>query len=138
MLKFISTLNARKNRLLTRAEQQLIGESLILENGQKLTVKSFFDFSKSYADEKSTLRLCFKPLLELLASTENKRARQNTLLYGVILHAMVDNLDAKHAFIRDRKSYPNKLSRQTRNDVINRLFKVYLPEIKNGEKYWKV
>jgi hypothetical protein len=137
LLKFISTLTAKRNRLLTRAEQQVIGESLLIDNGEGLTIKSFFNFLQNYTEENSAIKVWFDPLLILLTSTENKSIRQKVLLYGVILHALVDNLDSKHSFIRDRKSYPNKLSQKTRNDIKNRIFSVYLPEVENHEKYWQ-
>jgi hypothetical protein len=136
LLKFISTLTAKRNRLLTRAEQQVIGESLLIDN-RPLEIKSFFEFLQDYTAENSTLNRWFNPLEKLLSSTENKTIRQKVLLYGVILHALVDNLDSKHCFIRDRNSYPNKLSQRTRQDVKNRIFGVYLTGIKCNDKYWK-
>lgn len=136
LLRFVSTLNAKRNRLLSRVEQQVIGEALLQENSRGLEIKSFYHFLEEYNDKNTSFNTWFSPLESQLIHSRNRRIRQDILLYGVILHAMVDNLDAGHQYIRDRKSYPNKLSKKTRNDIKNRIFGVYLTGIKNHEKYW--
>ncbi len=138
LLRFISTLKAKRNRLLSRAEQQVIGESIIEENNRGLKIKSFYDFLDAYKNPKTSFNLWFNPLRSLLEHSKSRAIRQHILLYGVILHAMVDNLDAGHHYVRDRKSYPNKLTRRSRNDIKNRIFGVYLDGIKDNAKYWKI
>ena len=61
--------------------------------------------------------------------------RQRVLLYGTVVHAMIDMLDAKHDVTRDRPSYPNKLSRKSWRDLRYRVFGQYLKQVPHKEKY---
>jgi len=60
------------------------------------------------------------------------------LLYGTILHAMIDTLDPKREVTKDRPAYPNKLNEKSRRELKHRLFRLYLPDVVKHEKYWSL
>jgi hypothetical protein len=57
------------------------------------------------------------------------------MAYGIVVHALVDTLDPKHALSRERPSYPRKLSRKTWRDLRYRIFARYLTVVDDSSKY---
>lgn len=138
LLKFIATFEARKNRFLNRALQRGIGDSIVEYKQGNLKSKPFSSFFEEYSKNDSSIRTWVEPLREILMSTSKKDIRQRVLFYGVILHAFVDTFDPKHKYTSDRITYPNKLTEARRRDLRYRLFRRYLPMVKNSEKYWRI
>jgi len=136
LLQFIRTLRARRNRIIDRANQQAIGESIMFLCNDTYKIKTFFQFLNEYFPQDSQTHNVFETLDRNLLGTRDKKTRQLILLYGAILHAMTDSLDPKHEFIRERSPYPNKLTEKTRRDLEKRVFEIYLPMVKKN-KYWK-
>lgn len=66
---------------------------------------------------------------------EHTAVRQRLLRYGIVVHAMIDTLDPGHDVSRNRRSYPNKLSYKSWNELERRVFRVYLKFVKGTQKY---
>jgi hypothetical protein len=132
--RFLRCLESRRVRLVDRAWQRAIGESVLVTSTQTTDVISFRGFVEQY---ESTPRIqeWLRPLEDLLRATKYRRARQRLLQYGVIVHALIDTLDRKHYTTHERPAYPNKLSKRAKHDLIGRVFGTYLPDVKHPEKY---
>lgn len=137
LLMFVTSHEAKKNRILERSYQRAIGESVIVKEAGKTRIMSLYDFTIEYNKSNSNIRKITQPLEDSLFQTGNKFHRQKFLLFGIIIHALIDFLDKKHAMVRDRKPYINKLSENTRDQLKYRIFRQYLPFIKNARKYYK-
>jgi hypothetical protein len=131
---FLRCLESRRVRLFDRARTRGIGESLLLAEGGRLNCINFRVFVEEYL-QNERLRNWFSPLAQLIQHTTYARARQRFLLYGTVLHAMIDTLDPDHAVTKDRPAFPNKLSKKSKASLIYRVFGLYLPDVKKIEKY---
>lgn len=134
---FLAALEANRTRLVDRAWQRGIGESLITYRGDKAELLTYYEFVELYSKNKD-FRAWFAPLSTLLQQTSHTRYRQRILVYGAILHAFIDTLDPKHLVVRTIPAWPNKLSRRSRRELEYRVFKVYLPFTKERQKYCRV
>ncbi len=134
LLRFLRCLESRRVRLVDRAWQRAIGESLVVAEGPAPLVLYFKAFVEQYESD-PTLQAWVQPLEQMLRDTRFPRARQRVLQYGVILHALIDTLDPKHYTTGDRPAYPNKLSRRAKRDLTGRVFDTYLPDVRHREKY---
>jgi hypothetical protein len=134
LLQFVRCIESKRVRLVDRAWQRGIGESIIIWSGNAPDIIPFRTFVEQY---ESTLRLrtWFQPLEDAIRQTKYPRARKRVLQYGVIIHAMIDTLDPKHYATRERPAYPNKLSRRAKRELIGRVFDIYLPTVRHIEKY---
>lgn len=137
LLKFVSSYESKKNRILERSYQRAIGESVIIGNSPDLKIMSLYNFTNEYNKTNSDLNKIIKPLERILFQTRNKEVRQKILLFGVIIHSLIDFLDENHNVIRDRKAYINKLSEKTKIQLGTRIFKLYLPFVKDSIRYYK-
>ena len=138
MIRFFTALESKKNRIIERSVQRGIAEALIIRNSNKLETITFHDFYEMYFSAKSTLRNWLDPLEKEIQRTYQKKTRQIVLKYGIILHCLIDTLDSEHRIVRERDVYVNKLSKKTIQDLKYRIFKEYLPFIRNEEKYYNV
>ena len=134
LLRFLRSLESRRVRLVDRAWQRAIGECVIAETGDKAEVMQFKRFVEQFESE-AQLRDWLQPLEHILRDCRFPRARQRVLQYGVVVQALIDTLDPKHLTTRERPAYPNKLSEQTKRDLVGRVFGVYLPDVENSAKY---
>jgi hypothetical protein len=123
--KFIACLGSPDVRLLNRTHQKAIGEitTELLPNGGLRTI-GLVEFEKKIA--KGAEQVWFDPLLQLLKDTPAKATRQRLLVYGVVLHALVDTLDPDHDTTHERPSYPNKLSQESKRRIKHLVFRQYL------------
>jgi hypothetical protein len=127
---FLRCLESRKSRLIDRISQRAIGESA-LTGGRTM---NFVEYVRHF-DQDEYVRRWSEPLIRILLDSWKPDARQLILQYLVVLHAMIDTLDPKHLFTRDRPGLPNKLSGKSWNELNYRVFKLYLPELVNRQKY---
>jgi len=134
-LSFIKTLESRKIRILDRDLQRGIGELLIKRQGDQLRTWTYHEFVEDYISSEKT-RLWFQPLISLLENINHTRDRQRLLVYGAIIHALIDTLDPKHMTTRKRPGWANKLTKNSRNDLRYRVFPLYLSFITNPKKYY--
>lgn len=134
LMAFVRTLENRHFRVIPRASQRTMGEALLVKGGHGLDCLSLYEFAQRYCQEEA-YRTWFEPLENVLCDVEQTSTRQRVLAYGVILHAMLDTLDTRHAVSSDRPGYANKLSKRTRRRLRYQLFEVYLPFVKEIDKY---
>jgi hypothetical protein len=134
LMSFLRCLESKHVRLVDRAWQRAIGESVFAQAKPPADVITFKAFVEQYEGDQR-LRAWVRPLEEVLRETKFRRARQRVLQYGVIIQALIDTLDPKHHTTRERPAYPNKLSRRAKRDLIGRVFGTYLQEVKRIEKY---
>src|SRR5205823_1789469 len=128
LLRFLRSLESRRVRLVDRAWQRAIGESIISVAKAPAEIMSFKAFVEQYESTPS-FREWLLPLEDILRQTRFPRSRQRVLQYGVIVHALIDTLDPKHYATRERPGYPNKLSRRMKRELIGRVFGTYLPDV---------
>ena len=123
--KFIACLGSQKVRLVNRTHQKAIGEitTEVLQSGGLRTI-GVVEFEKKIA--KDAERIWCGPLLQLLSDTQAKATRQKLLVYGVVLHALVDTLDPDHHATHERPPYPNKLSEESKRRIKHLVFGEYL------------
>jgi hypothetical protein len=136
LLKFMSSFEARKNRILDRSLQRAIGEALVITNSKGLAIISLYDFANEYLKEKSSLRKWITPLEESIENCKDKEFRQRFLVFGILLQAFIDQFDKHHAIVMDREVYLNKMNRRTKFELKYRIFEIFLPFVKNPEKYY--
>jgi len=136
LLNFVTTYEAKKNRILERSYQRAIGEAVIIQNSEGLKIMSLYDFVNEYKKEDSNLRKIIQPLEDSLMRTGDKQQRQRFLIFGIIILALIDFLDKNHLIVRDRLSYSNKLNAKSKNQIKRRIFGHYLPFMKRLEKYY--
>ena len=132
LLQFIRSLEARHIRQIDRARQRGIGECIVDEESAR--PKSYYQFYESYCRDQR-VRAWFHPLVEALVNAQHTTVRQELLVYGALVHAMVDTLDPKHIVTRDTPGWPNKLTKKSRRELRHRIFDFYLRFVKDPEKY---
>ncbi len=137
LLKFLNCLEARSVRLVERGWQRAFGGILLERRGEQVECMSFAEFLRRYRTEPGWCEW-FEPLTQVLRTVGERSKRQRLLLYGVVLHALVDDLDPSHEIVHDRPPYPNKLSKRIRRDLRYKVFPVYLPFVAGHRKYWHV
>jgi hypothetical protein len=133
LLQFLRCLQSKRVRLVERAWQRAIGESVLLLT-KPADVLSFKAFVEQYECDEN-FRAWLQPLEAILRETRYPRARQRVLQYGVVLNALIDTLDSKHHTTKERPAYPNKLTRRAKRELIGRVFDTYVPKVRNQEKY---
>jgi hypothetical protein len=131
---FLDCLESRRVRVVDRISQRAVGEVLLARQNGNLGTIGFIEFVKIYESDAQTRRW-MTSLVRVLSRTRHTRDRQRLLQYGAVVHALVDTLDPKHLVTRDRPSYPNKLTRRSRNDLKFRVFDLYLPFVRTSRKY---
>jgi hypothetical protein len=136
LLMFIRALEATRTRLIDRGWQRGIGEALIEHTGNGFCAISYYEFTKKYLSSEE-FRTWIKPLMSILNRINHTKERQRFLVYGVILHALINTLDEKHLLSRDRPGWANKLNVKSQKELRFRIFRIYLPFVKSPERYYE-
>ena len=132
---FLSCLESQRIRLVDRTHQKAIGELVInSEIADKFKLIGLVEFDLVLTNGKN-VRNWTKPVIDVLEGVKRKHIRQKVLVYGVVMHALIDTLDPKHNTTHERPSYPNKLSKNSKADIKYRVFGRYIKEVKNEKKY---
>lgn len=126
---FFDCLESRRVRIAARILQRAAGEVFLDQ-----TSGAYTGFKRAFA-ESEEFRGWLMPLAQVLSKLRNTSQRQMLLQYAVVVHAMIDTLDAKHLITRERPSWPHKLSARSRNDLDRRVFGVYLRFVEGRHKY---
>lgn len=137
LLKFVTSYESKRNRILERSYQRAIGESVIVGESSGLKIMSLYDFANEYNRVGSNISKIVSPLETKLFQTGNKEVRQKFLLFGMIIHSLIDFLDKSHDVVRDRRPYLNKLNEKTKEQLRIRIFNHYLPFIEDSIKYYR-
>lgn len=128
---FLDCLESRRVRIIDRILQRAIGE-VFLDGKETIT---FVRFVEEFDRPDSSLRHWTMPLALFLSRLRHTSERQLLLQYGVVIHALIDALDAKHLITRDRPGWPNKLTARSWADLNYRVFGRYLAFVSSRGKY---
>ena len=109
---------------------------MIKQIGNEYYSLTFVEFTKEFLSNNEFNRW-FLPLISVLTNLDHTDRRQLLLVYGIIIHAMIDTLDEKHLVTSQRPGWANKLSRKSIRDLKFRVFKIYLPFVENHNRYLK-
>jgi hypothetical protein len=120
--------------MVDRITQRAAGEAMVERRDGKLEAMAFIEFVTAFEDDVK-VRRWIDPLARVLARTRHTQDRQRLLVYGVVVHAMIDTLDPERAVTGQRPSYPNKLTRRSWRDLKYRVFAEYLTFVREPEKY---
>ena len=133
--RFLACLGSQRIRLVDRVHQKAIGEitTKVLENGALRTI-GVVEFTDRVLNDE-TAKSWIAPLHVLLKNVHIKARRQRLLVYGVVIHALIDELDPAHHTTHPRPTYPHKLSKESKRGIKHRVFKVYLEKDKGFERY---
>jgi len=134
--KFMDCLESRKIRIIDRISQRAIGEVFVDQGQSRRAPKPYVGVARLYDTDphvQAWIDLC---MTLFRAAETDKEIRQKILVYGIILHAMIDTLDPNHEATKDRPSFANKLSTKSKRDLKFRVFKVYVKGVKGAEKYY--
>ena len=134
LTSFMDCMESRGVRILRRSSQRAVAELLLVpRDGGQDTIR-FVDFVRMFEEDEEARRW-LSPLTRAFDRMEHTADRQRLLRYGIVIHAMIDDLDPRHEVSRDRPSYPDKLSRRSWRDLKYRVFRVYLTDVRETEKY---
>lgn len=134
LLAFIRTLEEKEIRLFDRAWQRAMGEAL-LADGAERRVLSYYDFVERYRTD-PVFRRWFEPVVELLGRMRHTGERQRLLVFGAVVHALIDTLDREHLIAHERPGWGNKLKQDRRVDLATRVFGEYLNFVEQPGKYF--
>jgi len=137
LLVFFRALESTKTRLVARSWQRAVGETLLKSTQNGLRTLTYPEFVDMFLTKKE-FRRWYKPLIDVLTNLNHTRERQRFLIYGIIIHSLIDTLDIKHLITRDRPGWANKLSKKSKRSLKYRIFKIYLPFVANYSRYLKV
>jgi hypothetical protein len=130
---FLRTLESSRVRLVSRTIQRGVGAALVDHNHDR-RVLSLYDFAQRHRED-AGFRQWLLPLEKHLRQTDHTKNRQRILVYGAVVHAMIDTLDPKHRVTRERAGWANKLTRRSRRHLQYRVFGKYLDFVGNAAGY---
>lgn len=136
LIKFISTYESRKYRILDRSLQRSIGESVIEESENGYRIMTFNSFKKDLISRHSQLASTIYPLEMALHEVSMKNKKQRILIYGATLYSFLHHFDNKYRIARERKLYDNKLNKNSIKTIKHSLYKRYLPFFKPEGNIW--
>jgi len=135
--KFLQQLESRAVRVVDRVWQRAAGEAIIVTEGSGRRPMNVYEFSDRYHTQEN-FRKWFRPLALLLDNSGRQVAdRQRVLKYGVVLHALIDTLDAAHIVTVRRDPWPHKLSSAVRKQLAFGTFSQHLPFVPKWGAYTK-
>ncbi|MCY3792831.1 MAG: hypothetical protein OXG51_00475 [Gammaproteobacteria bacterium] len=131
---FMDCIESRRVRIVDRISQRAVAELMLNSDDGSRETCSFIEFVRRIETDPEAQRWV-EPVIHVLSRTLHTSVRQRLLQYGAVIHAMIDTLDPDHQVTRSRPSYPNKLSKRSRQGLKYRVFGVYLKFIPEPEKY---
>jgi len=130
---FFETLESRGVRIEDRGFQRGMGEALISGSTDALRSINFYEFVDRYLSSPQ-FRSWYEPFRQRLVRL-TPDDRQQLLVHGTVIHAMIDTLDPTHLVDRERLGYPNKLRKKARNILRYQVFGKYLDFVTDAAKY---
>lgn len=134
LVAFRSCLESQRIRLVDKTHQIAIGEIATEMAASPLRTHTIVDFTRK-VEEEPHFTAWLAPLKAKLNNIHIKKTRQRILVYGVVLHAMIDTLDEKHASTHFRRPVSNKLSIASKRAIKHLVFARYLKEIDAINRY---
>lgn len=134
LVAFRACLESQRIRLVDKTHQIAIGEIATEMENAPLRTSTIVGFTRR-TEVDDHLATWLAPLRSELRKIHIKKTRQRLLVYGVILHAMIDSLDDKHTSTHARTPRPNKLSLASRRTIKHLVFAKYLKGIGAINRY---
>ena len=134
LVAFRSCLESQRIRLVDKTHQIAIGEIATEMGAAPLRTHTIVDFTRK-VEEDPHLSTWLAPLKAELNNIHVKKTRQRILIYGAVLHAMIDTLDDKHVSTHVRRPHPNKLSLASKRTIKHLVFARYLKGIGAVNRY---
>ena len=134
LVAFRACLESQRIRLVDKTHQIAIGEIATEMGASPLRTRTIVDFTR-ISQEDEHFELWLEPLRTELRKIHIKKTRQRLLVYGVVLHAMIDTLDGKHTSTHARSPQPNKLSQASKRAIKHLVFARYLKGTGAVNKY---
>ncbi|HEX6833171.1 MAG TPA: hypothetical protein VF132_06515, partial [Rudaea sp.] len=134
LIAFRACLESQRIRLVDKTHQIAIGEIATEMGIAPLRTSTIVDFTRR-VEEDNHLATWLAPLRAELSKIHIKKTRQRLLVYGVVLHAMIDTLDDKHTSTHYRTPRPNKLSLASKRTIKHLMFAKYLKGIGAIDRY---
>lgn len=134
LVAFRSCLESQRIRLVDKTHQIAIGEIATEMEAAPLRTRTIVDFTQK-VDQEPHFSAWLAPLKAELRNIHIKKTRQRILIYGVVLHAMIDTLDEKHVSTHVRRPQPNKLSVASKRTIKHLVFARYLKGIGAVNRY---
>ncbi len=131
---FMNCVESRRIRIVDRISQRAVGELMQMEHSGPDKTATFIEFMR-LLEPSSDAQRWLLPVARFLSRTLHTYERQKILQYGVVIHAMIDQLDPDHVVTGERPSYPHKLSKKSRSHLKFRVFGQYLDFVPNHQKY---
>lgn len=131
--QFLDCMESRRVRLVDRATQRAVGETLLDTSSAPIRMILFVEFADRIPEQRTWQ--WHRALYAILARSGHLYDRQRVLQYGAVLHALIDTLDPKHHVTRERPGWPNKLTKRTARALRYRVFGRYLRFVRNQAKY---
>lgn len=130
----LNCMESQRVRLVPRLAQRAIGELMLNKENDGYEILPFIAFVEKFRSNKQ-FEEWLAPLTAKLGNLQDKPTRQRILLYGIVVHVMIDVLDPLHEVTHDRPGYANKLSKKTYRDANYRIFDIYLTFVTNRSRY---
>ncbi len=134
LVAFRSCLESQRIRLVDKTHQIAIGEIATDMGVSPSRTHTIVDFARKI-EEDPHASAWLAPLRAELDSIHVKKTRQRILVYGTVLHAMIDTLDKKHVSTHVRRPHPNKLSAASKRTIKHLVFARYLREVGAINRY---
>ncbi len=134
LIAFRSCLESQRVRLVDKTHQIAIGEIATETTASPLRTRTIIDFTR-VIEQEPHFSSWLAPLKTELKNIHVKKTRQRLLVYGVVLHAMIDTLDSKHVSTHVRKPHPNKLTLTSKRTIKHLAFARYLKGIGAVNRY---
>jgi hypothetical protein len=134
LVAFRSCLESQRIRLVDKTHQIAIGEIATEMGAAPLRTRTIVDFTRD-VEQQPHISAWLAPLTAELRKIHVKKTRQRILIYGVVLHAMIDTLDEKHVSTHVRRPRPNKLSVASKRTIKHLVFGSYLKGIGAANRY---
>lgn len=132
--QLLNCMESQRVRLVPRLAQRAIGELMISKEKDGYEILPFIEFAEKYHAD-TQFQEWLAPLITKLRNLQDKSTRQRILLYGIVIHVMIDVLDPLHEITHERPGYANKLSKKTYRDANHRIFEIYLTFVGNRSRY---
>ena len=134
LIAFVRCLESRKVRIVPRSSQRAIGELMLTSGDNGLEPMPFFEFVRRFENE-SEVQRWMEPVVSVLRQLEHTSIRQRFLVYGVIVHSMIDTLDPRHHVSRPSRGYMQELSKKSWRNLKYRIFAEYLTFVRKPERF---
>lgn len=131
---FRACLESQRIRLVDKTHQIAIGEIATEMGSSPLRTRTIVDFTRM-SQEDTHFEHWLQPLRAELRKIHIKKTRQRLLVYGTVLHAMIDTLDREHISTHARTPQPNKLSQASKRTIKHLVFAQYLNRIGAINRY---